>query len=149
MTILRLSHDLWQRCASIARTALPNEACALLAGIVEPSDGGSVLVTGVHPVLNDRRSATTFAMDGQSMIDAEEAIEGSGRQVVGVMHSHPTSEAAPSERDVRDAAVYDPAGTFVHLIVSMQGFAPVIRAFRYGGPGGVAVEYDLVVGDRS
>lgn len=88
-------------------------------------------------------------MDGQSMIDAEEAIETSGRQVVGVMHSHPTSEAAPSARDVRDAAVYDPAGTFVHLIVSMQGFAPVIRAFRYAGPGDATFECDVVVADRS
>jgi proteasome lid subunit RPN8/RPN11 len=147
MAILRLSDDLWQRCASIARAALPNEACALLAGTVERSHGGSVIVTGVHPVLNELRSPTAFALDGQSMIDAEEAIDASGGQVVGVMHSHPTSEAAPSPRDVRDAQRYDPTGNFVHVIVSMQGFAPVIRGFRYTGPNGAVVEFDLVVAD--
>ena len=108
-----------------------------------------MIVTGIHPVLNELASPTAFALDGQSMIDAEEMIDASGREVVGVMHSHPTSEAAPSERDVHDAARYDPAGTLVHLIVSMQGFAPTIRAFRYAGSAGAPVECDLVVSDRS
>lgn len=83
------------------------------------------------------------------MIDAENAIDASGFAVVGVMHSHPTSEAAPSHRDVRDAQRYDPASNLIHLIVSMQGFAPTIRGYRYSEPDDAPVEYDLVVCDHS
>ena len=65
------------------------------------------------------------------MIEAEERIDAAGNEVIGVWHSHPTSEAVPSETDLSDAQHYDPFAVFVHVIVSMQGFTPVMRAYSY------------------
>ena len=129
MTILRLPAELRDRCAAIARASLPNEACALVAGRI--SDGITT-ITAIHPIPNVHASPTSFALDGAAMIAAEERIDEAGELLLGVMHSHPTSEAVPSERDLADALVYDPASTFVQLIVSLQGFAPTLHAFTYG-----------------
>lgn len=142
MAILRLADDLWLRCTSIARAALPNEACALVAG--ESEHDGVLSVTNIYPVENSLRSATAFALDGAGMIAAEESIERAGKELLGVLHSHPTSQAVPSRRDLDDAGIYDPAGAFVHIIVSLQGFTPILRAFRYSGRGDVDIEFDIV-----
>ena len=69
------------------------------------------------------------------MLNVEREIDEAGLVVVGVMHSHPTSEATPSATDLADARVYDPQAVFVQVIVSMQGFAPTIRAWRYATKG--------------
>lgn len=129
MTILRLPTHLRDRCTSIARAALPNEACALVAGHVSDID---VVVTQILPVRNALASPTSFALDGKAMIATEQRIDEAGETLVGILHSHPTSEALPSAKDLGDAQRYDPSSVFVQLIVSMQGFAPTLRAFRYG-----------------
>lgn len=64
------------------------------------------------------------------MLAAEDRIEANGSLVIGVFHSHPTSQARPSPTDIADAASWDPRGTQLHVIVSMQGFVPTIRAWR-------------------
>ena len=117
----------------MARAALPNEACGLLAGWRGPKGGrNTVTIDEIRPVPNRLDSPSHFELDGAAMLRAEDAISGDGLQVVGVYHSHPASEARPSARDVSDALVFDPRHYFVHLIASMQGFAPTVRAWRYG-----------------
>ena len=87
-------------------------------------------------------SPTAFALDGQSMIDAEKRIETDGYEILGVYHSHPTSPPEPSKRDRRDAAEYDPFGYLVHLIVSLRDGAAEIRAWAYDDD--QAVGLDLI-----
>lgn len=80
-------------------------------------------------------------MDGLGMISAEQSIDENGDELVGVLHSHPTSQAYPSATDVHDASAYDPAHVYVQLIVSLQGFAPTLRAFRYGASEAETIEF--------
>ena len=87
-------------------------------------------------------SPTAFALDGQSMIDAEKRIETDGYEILGVYHSHPTSPPEPSKRDRRDAAEYDPFGYLIHLIVSLASEEAEIRAWIYTD--GQAVGLDLI-----
>ena len=118
----------------VARATLPNEACGLLAA-AEPADwaaAAAVAVVDLVPVANSLASPSAFALDGKSMLDAEARIEADGRRSIGVYHSHPASEARPSVRDVDDAAAYDPDHMLLHLIASLQGFAPTVRAWRFG-----------------
>jgi proteasome lid subunit RPN8/RPN11 len=131
---------------SIARASLPNEACGLLAGRLE-SDG-LVVVSAVIPVENSLRSPTAFALDGDGMIRAEEAIDATTNNLIGVMHSHPSSEAIPSARDLEDAANYDPRAHLIHMIVSMQGFSPTVRAYRYDGGEAGRSEFHVVSDER-
>ena len=104
----------------------PLEACGLLGAAGD-------LVVAFEPVENAAHSPTRFELDGGGMLAAERTIEDRGAEVMGVMHSHPTSPAWPSDTDVRDAAVYDPAGVFVHVIVSLADSTPDVRAFRLVG----------------
>ena len=111
----------------MARSALPNEMCALIGG--RRSDSLEFeLVVGVR---NSAKSPDRFALDGAEMLAAEDRIEHAGLEVVGIAHSHPVSEAKPSDTDLADAVTYDPESSLVHVIVSMQGFTPAIRAWRY------------------
>jgi len=122
-----LPPDLRQRLINIARAGLPYEVCGYVAG----SRGQIAHAEAVHPVQNSLRSPVAFALDGQSMIDAEERIHANGQEIVAVFHSHPAGAAKPSATDREDAAIYDPQGHFIHVIISMQGFVPQIRAWRY------------------
>jgi len=125
---LHMETSLRERAIAIARAALPNESCGLLGG---HQVSEQVEVASVHSVANSLGVPTAFALDGAEMIAAEEAIDLLGEKVVGVFHSHPAAAPVPSVRDLQDARDYDPFAAFVHVIVSMQGFVPQLRAYRY------------------
>ncbi len=133
MSKLLLSKELQARCIGIARAGLPHEACGLIGGTRPLEDDSETTwqAESIHPVRNVKMSPTTFALDGQGMIEAENRIDDAGEEVIGVWHSHPSSPAVPSTIDIEDASIYDPFATFVHVIVSLQGFAPTVAAFSY------------------
>ena len=129
MTTLLLGRDLHDSLVAMSRAALPYEACGVIGG--ERVENGWRALS-IHPVKNSLASATAFALDGAGMIAAEDRIDAAGNELIGVWHSHPTSAPIPSDTDLADASRYDPAGVFVHVLVSMQGFAPQVRAYQYG-----------------
>lgn len=128
-----MSHDLRTTATAMSRSALPNEVCGLVVGpkLAQWGMDSTVHVTGFVRVRNAAGSPTRFELAAQSMLDAEGRILAAGDEVIGVIHSHPVSPAVPSTTDVSDARIYDPASIWLQLIVSMQGFAPNIRAWRF------------------
>ena len=112
----------------MARATLPNEMCALVGGTTTP-----LAATMLLGVKNSAASPTRFALDGGEMLAAELRIEESSFEVVAIAHSHPASQAIPSVTDVVDASLYDPTNSLIHVIVSMQGFAPAVMAWRFSG----------------
>lgn len=148
--ICELAAGVHDRLIAIARAALPNEACGLLAGLALPDADAPVVVSAVWPVANSLRSPHRFALDGAGMLDAEDRIEAAGRIVIGVFHSHPTSQAVPSATDRADAERWDPQHRFVHAIISMQGFVPTVRVWRlHGTESATMVELPTVADGRS
>ena len=139
MQTLVVPPDLRARLVNIARAALPHESCGFVAGVPGVSDTDQIRVERIEPVANALASPVAFALDGQAMIAAETRLAADGYTVVGVFHSHPAAAAVPSARDLDDASLYDPSGAFVHVIVSMQGFAPTLRAWRLTADGPVEV----------
>ena len=135
---MELSENLRERLVELARQGAPNEVCGYVVG----HRGEPLWASGLYPVENALMSPTAFALDGQSMIDAEKRIETDGYEILGVYHSHPTSPPEPSKRDRRDAAEYDPFGYLVHLIVSLGDGAAEIRAWAYADD--QAVGLDLI-----
>jgi len=103
---------------------LPNEACGLFAGPV-----GTTTVDTFYPMTNIAESSQIYQLDGPEMLDAEAAADGSGRQVLGVMHSHTHTSPYPSPTDVEDAARFDPFGAWHFVIVSLKHADPVLRSF--------------------
>jgi proteasome lid subunit RPN8/RPN11 len=71
-------------------------------------------------------SPNRFLIDPKDHIDAIRRARARGLDVIGFYHSHPRTEARPSESDLAEAG-YDDC---VHLIVSLRAERPETRAFR-------------------
>ncbi len=65
-------------------------------------------------------------MDAQQQINAMRTMRESNQDLFAIYHSHPNSEASPSERDLNEAAYYE----VLYIIISLgvQG-NPEIRGF--------------------
>jgi proteasome lid subunit RPN8/RPN11 len=121
---IRIAASLLDEMIAHARTESPRECCGLLVGnaseIVE-----RVATRNVDP------SPNRFQVDPRDHIELNRQLRGTERHVVGVYHSHPHGPATPSASDVAEALYAE----FVHVIVSLDGAAPSVRAFdiRDGG----------------
>ena len=122
------------------RRELPNEACGILGG-------RAGRVESVHPVESAHPSPTRFVMAPAGLFRALELVGRSGRQVVGIYHSHPAAAAVPSGVDLRDAcwpgtALANYPGA-IHVIVSLQNRnAPVVKGYALSA--GAFVEVPIV-----
>jgi [CysO sulfur-carrier protein]-S-L-cysteine hydrolase len=116
---VRIARDLLDEIVAHAREEAPNECCGLIAG----ADGQA---TRVHRARNEFASPMRFNVHPQDLIRITTEIEERGDELVGIYHSHPRSEAYPSQTDVNLAANWpDPAW----IICSLAGREPVARAF--------------------
>ncbi len=98
----------------------PNECCGLLLG--RPGWVQSAL-----PAPNLAASPVRFELDPAVHVAVRRVVRNltPPLQIVGVYHSHPVSEAWPSEAD-RQQAFYP---EWMHVIVSLQRRGGVVRAF--------------------
>ncbi len=97
----------------------PNEACGLLLGV-----GESVkFVRGARSVAP---SPYQFTMEPLDILAIDKEAEDLEVEIVGLFHSHTTSEAYPSETDV-DAC---PDDRWVHFLVSLKSKPYRVRAFK-------------------
>ena len=71
----------------------PYEACGVLIGIME---GSTVLVEKALSITNVKRTRTSFELDPKEHYNAWNEAEKSGKQIIGVYHTHPVSSAVPS-----------------------------------------------------
>ena len=104
------------------RSVLPDEGCGLLVGNGEQ-------VERFVPVTNANPSPSTFTLDPVEHHRALLAAESEGRELVGVVHSHPWSAALPSPTDV--AGALEPE--WVYVIVGPLDDEPEARAWVIDG----------------
>jgi proteasome lid subunit RPN8/RPN11 len=107
-----------------ARLERPRECCGLLIG------RGDEIVEAVA-VPNLAAEPGRFLVDPESHVRTHRDVRARGLSVVGFYHSHPSSPASPSARDVAEATDVDA----LHVIVSLEGDAPVVRAFTIARDG--------------
>lgn len=117
---MRISRALLDELVAHARRDAPNECCGLLGG----RDGE---VTSVHPTANEFASPMRFRIESGDQLRATNAIETAGEELVGLYHSHPRSEAYPSQTDVNLAEWWPGV---VWVICSLAGAEPEVRAFE-------------------
>ena len=99
----------------------PNEACGLLVG-------HNRRVTGVLPAANVAGSPRgEYLMDPHDQIRHFQVMEDQGLELLGIYHSHPTSEAYPSATDLSMA--YYPEAVYA-IISLLPDEAPILRTFR-------------------
>lgn len=95
-----------------AEAEYPHEACGLLIGSF---DGSAWHIEEVRRVenLNRERAADRFVLDPAAYQAVDRELRGSGREIVGVFHSHPDCPARPSPTDLENAW-----GGFLYPIVA-------------------------------
>ena len=117
---MTLTRDQLDELIAHARAEAPNECCGVIV-----LDGGAAIE--VHPGVNDRASPYGYQIDSGTMLTAFKATEERGLDVA-YYHSHPRSEAEPSQTDINLADRAD--GLMV--IVSLAG-EPNVRAWSVDG----------------
>jgi proteasome lid subunit RPN8/RPN11 len=97
----------------------PNECCGLLAGRENR-------VTRIFRMTNTHHSPVSYFMDPKEQFAVFKEMRTEGTDLVGIFHSHPHTQAYPSNTDV-GLAYYPEA---LYIIISLQGRDPVVNAFR-------------------
>jgi desampylase len=113
---------------------LPSEeVCGLLAG----KDG--VVELTLRTLNAAENPATEYEIAPAELFAAMRAIRASGAKFMGIYHSHPNGDGAPSQRDIAEA--YYPDAAYVIATAKPDG-AVGVRAFsiRSGTASELAVE---------
>lgn len=92
--VLEYSH--WNMMREQVTAEAPLEACGLLAGRGERVDQ-------VFLMQNAARSEVRFRLDPLEQLDAFNAIDDRGLEIVGIYHSHPQGPSTPSPTDVAES----------------------------------------------
>jgi proteasome lid subunit RPN8/RPN11 len=111
----------------VAEQAYPLEACGLLIGTLN-DEGWNVQEVRAVTNLNTERAADRFQLDPEAYRRIDSELRGSGREIIGVFHSHPDCPAKPSPTDLESA--WD---GFIYPIISVhQGKTADVRCWALG-----------------
>ena len=122
-TRLHIPDLLFEEMLEHARRELPNECCGLLAGT---TDGDAGRVTTRFTIRNDAASPTEYATNPRDLLAAFRAMRQTNAEPLAFYHSHPTSAAVPSAKDVTRNTYGE---TVVHVIVGLADETPDVRAW--------------------
>ena len=111
-----------------ARSELPAECCGLLAG-------QRSMVTRCFRLGNELASPVAYRADARDLFFAFREMRDKHLDLVAIYHSHPTSPARPSRVDLSQNYYEETP----HVIVSLAGAAPDVKAFRLAGDGFVEI----------
>ncbi len=79
-----------------AQSSFPNESCALLFGT---EDAKTCTVKEVFLADNIEKSPINFTISNEELLRGYKEAERKKLDVIGIFHSHPHSEAIPSQTD--------------------------------------------------
>lgn len=122
-----------------AEKELPNEACGLIAGVVED---GVAIIKKVYLLTNIDHSNEHFSLDPKEQLAAIKDMRAEGLTPLGNWHSHPESPSRPSDEDKRLA--YDSRASYMILSL-MDRENPVLNSFKIQGD--TAEKEELVIVD--
>jgi proteasome lid subunit RPN8/RPN11 len=129
---VRVAAELIEELVAHARDEAPNECCGMIAG----ADGR---LTAYYRAANEFASPMRFQIDARDQIRITNEIERRGEEIAAIFHSHPHSEARPSQTDV-NLARWWPGVAWV--ICSLAEPDPVVRAFEIDGAAVREVDID-------
>lgn len=120
---MRLAKSLHDAMVAHAQAEAPNECCGMLGG----RDGVPLTF---YPARNRFESPMRFEIDSRDQIRITNEIEAAGEELLVLFHSHPATEAYPSQTDVNLASWWPGV---IWAICSLAEHEPVIRAFAIDG----------------
>lgn len=133
---MRIARSLIDEIVAHAREDLPNECCGMIGG----RDGAA---SSVYRARNAFASPLRFDVHPQDLFEiTERRIPEAEEELVAIYHSHPNSEAFPSQTDINLARGWpDPLWVICSLADPDE---PVVRGFRIDD--GSVAEVELAVG---
>ncbi len=118
--MIKIPKAIYDRMMDHAKEGYPNEACGIVAG----PDG--TVVREFFPMRNTDESSISYFMDPREQLEVFKKMRALGLEMNGIFHSHVSSEAFPSQKDVRLAFYPDVS----YLIVSLSDREkPALRSF--------------------
>lgn len=96
---LVIDQSLLDRIVIYLATALPNEGCGLLAGILVDS---RVRAAHFFPGTNIDHSPVRYTMDPVEVIEAMKRMREEQWMLAAIVHSHPRTRPRPSHTDLRE-----------------------------------------------
>ncbi len=104
------------------------EVCGVLAG-TQGADGDPSVVTRTYATENVAETPRIrYLIDPEAQLEAIEAAEDDGLDVVGFYHSHPTGPTEPSETDAARATWPG----YSYVICALDGY-PYVGSWRWRG----------------
>lgn len=91
-----ISENQKQKLINHAKKCTPNESCAILFGTALDNTHH---VSEVYLTENIEKSSVNFTISNEELIAAYKTAEEKKLDIVGIFHSHPDSQAIPSEID--------------------------------------------------
>ncbi len=122
-------HEIIRHC----RDCYPYEACGILAG-----DG--VEVRKFYKAANTEKSSYSYLIDAQEQFKIMKDMRENNLSLIAIVHSHPTSLAYPSSKDI-SLAFYEDS---VYIIVSLMNHEPEIKGFSIKGQAEVS-EVEILI----
>ena len=121
--MVTLSAALRDEMIAHCRSRYPKEACGILGG-----QGGTV--AQVYRMTNVEDSPIGYSMDPKEQLQIEKQMRQRGQRMVGIFHSHTSSDAYPSSVDVSLAISPDVS----YVLVSLKDQAkPDVKSYRIEG----------------
>ena len=107
----------------------------MLAGKTE---GENTVVAEIYAAQSDDKSELTYTINARDYMRAEKAAREAGTQIVGIYHTHPATQAYPSQTDVARAHWGDTDDLmfpgYSYLIVSLRDAEnPEPRSYKING----------------
>lgn len=82
--------------SKLSKDQSPNESCAILFGKTE---NDKLVVQELYIADNKEESPVNFTISNEQLILGYQEAEKKNLEVIGIFHSHPSSEPYPSETD--------------------------------------------------
>jgi proteasome lid subunit RPN8/RPN11 len=82
--------------SKLSKDQSPNESCAILFGKTE---NDKLVVQEIYIADNKEESPVNFTISNEQLIQGYQEAEKKNLEVIGIFHSHPSSEPYPSETD--------------------------------------------------
>lgn len=121
---LEISREFFDLILEQSRAEYPDEACGVILGARDSGRG-----TRIKPMINAAHSPTFYEFDPKDLLELYREVDDLDEEIVVIYHSHPSSEAFPSQTDVAYAG--EPGAHYV-LVSTRQEIAPdaEFRSFR-------------------
>lgn len=115
---LIIPKQIFSEMLAYCKECYPNEACGILAGKENE-------VSKIYKMTNIEGSPVSYMIDSKEQFQVMKDMRQNTLSMLAIFHSHPTSTAYPSAKDV-ELAFYDDV---VYIIISLLEKKPVVKGY--------------------